>query len=332
MSEQSEVLRQGLVQLSNNLNVTFTRYVASILPSDGYKFWVKASLILGETSPFVLSVAGSFHSSINQEQNEEDTPAVTAILFTTQYEIAEMQSVNSSSIWIGEYLGSRFSFTRRGKYYPEANVYHYYGDAILSRMESQIIDDLNDLDTGDTIVSNSLPIWLDIDSTIDVYPSYLIPTNLPPPYISVDIDQTESITAGFSIDNDGDFDNFQKEKVSLTLFGFNRKKAAEFLNTVHQHCMATDEMGVINTPIVSDEKSPQSDFNIIAQKKKISFLVNYRLSIMQIVVRRMLANATATITPVWERVFYDLLIDNAAPLDLILFDDLDSSIIVFDPT
>lgn len=332
MSEQSEVLRQGIAQLSNNLHVTFTRYVASILPSDGFKFWVKASLIDGQEAPFTVSVAGSFHNSINQEQNEEDTPAVTAILFTTQYEIAEMQSVNSATIWIGEYLGSRFSFTKRGRYYPEANVYHYYGDAILPRMESQIIDDLDNLDIEDTIVSNSLPVWLDIDPTIDIYPSYLIPTNLPPPYIAVDIDNTESITAGFTIDNDGNFDNPQKEKVSLTFFGFNKRKAAEFLNTVNQYCLATDEIGIINTPVVNDEKAPQSDFNIIAQKKKAVFLVNYRLNVMEMVVRRLLAKATITITPVWERIVYDMLIDYADPLDPILFDDLQSSVIVLDPT
>ena len=332
MSEQSEVLRQGIAQLSSNLHVTFTRYVASILPSDGFKFWVKASLIEGETEPFTLSVAGSFHNSINQEQNEEDTPAVTAILFTTQYEIAEMQSVNSSTIWIGEYLGSRFSFTKRGRYYPEANVYHYYGDAILPRMESQIIDDLADLDINDTIVSNSLPVWLDIDATIDIYPSYLIPTNLPPPYIAVDIDNTESITAGFTIDNYVNFDRPQKEKVSLTFFGFNRRKAAEFLNTVNQYCMSTDEIGIINTPVVNDEKAPQSDFNVIAQKKKAVFWVNYRLSVMDLVVRRMLAKATITITPIWDKVVYDLLIDHADPLDTILLDDLESSVIYFDPT
>lgn len=332
MIEQKSLLSEGVAKLSNGERVIFTRYVARILPSDGYKFWVNASLLDDEVEPFTLSIAGSFHSAINQEQNEDDTPAVTSILFTTTYEIAEMQLVDSATIWIGEHAGSRFSFTRRGKYFAEAGQYHYFGDAILPRMESQIIDDLDDLDLEDTIVSNSLPVWLDIDNTIDIYPSYLIPTNLPPPYIAVDIDNTESITAGFTIDNDGNFDSPQKEKVSLTFFGFNRRKAAEFLNTVNQYCMSTDEIGIINTPVVNDEKAPQSDFNVIAQKKKAVFWVNYRLSVMDLVVRRMLAKATITISPIWDKVVYDLLIDYADPLDTILLDDLESSVIYFDPT
>lgn len=331
MIEEQPLLLEGLNKLSNGERVTFTRYVARILPSDGFKFWVKASLLPDEVEPFELSIAGSYHAAINQEQNEDDTPAITSVLFTTSYEIAEMQSVDSQTIWIGEYYGSRFSFTRRGKYYAQAGLYHYFGDAIYPRMESQIIDDLDNLNLDDTIVSNSLPFWLDFE-TAPVYPSYLVPTNLPPPYIAVDMENTKSLQALYTLDNDGNIDNWAQEQVTATLYGFNNNKAFDFLHEVEMYCQETDNMGITNTPTIQDVKSTQSDFNLIAQKKTIKFTVNYHQQRLNAVARRILEKAIITITPIWDSIAYDQIIDYADPLDIILFDDLTSSVVVVDPT
>jgi hypothetical protein len=331
MIEQKPILSEGLKVLSNNQRVTFTRYVSQVLPSDGFKFWVKASLLNNEIEPFELSIQGSFHSSINQEQNEDETPAITSVLFTTTYEIAEMQEVDSKTIWIGNYGGARFAFTRRGKFYAQAGLYHYFGDAIYPAFESQIIDDLDQLNMDDLIASNSLPFWLYLE-TIPLYPSYLIPTNLPPPYGSIHIDNTKSLQAQYTVDENGNLDNWVQDTVNVTLYGANNNTAFDFLQEVQVYCQATENMGITNTPTVRDEKRTQSDINAIAQKKSVNFMVNYHQSRIGLVIRRMLADASLALKIAFNEFEIPIIADYANDLDPILYDDIESSIVYYDPT
>ena len=47
------------------------------------------------------------------------------------------------------------------------------------------------------------------------------------------------------------------------------------MDTVNQYSLDTDSIGIMNMPIVRDEKRPQSELQVIAMKKTIEFDVSY---------------------------------------------------------
>jgi len=107
---------------------------------------------------------------------------------------------------LADYGKIKFGFNSQGKYYREADLWHYVGVAITPIMGTQIIDTMADLDalTDKLIVSNSLPYWLMMQNYIftynglvcpikKIYPSYLIPNNEPPPYAVIHIEETKSL-------------------------------------------------------------------------------------------------------------------------------------------
>jgi hypothetical protein len=218
----SSAMRQGLEAIDRDQTITFTQYMRYVLPLDGYVFWIKTSN--------TVTVDGSLHYAINQQQNETETVAVNQVLFTAETEIQEFDTIAPNTIWIGD-LGTaesstaplcetsptsetltpfpiKFAFSSRGSYYKQADIYHYVGTAIIPGMMSQIIDSAADLPSA-PIVSNSLPIWLAQSRFGTVYPSFAVPNNIEPPYIVCHIapDGTEPVqqfpdyTAGYVPNN-----------------------------------------------------------------------------------------------------------------------------------
>ena len=214
-SALNSAMRQGLEAIDRDEIITFNSYTKYVLPLDGYVFWVKNGAS--------ICVKGSFHYAIEEQQNETETVALNRVIFTSEQEVQEFDAIAPTTIWIGT-LGDAsdiagdpipelyeltqfpvmFAFSGRKNYYKQAEIYHYIGTAILPAMSSQIINSAADLPT-DPIVTNSLPIWLAQNSFAPVYPSFLVPNNVEPPYIVAHIDPegTETIqqfpdyTAGF---------------------------------------------------------------------------------------------------------------------------------------
>jgi hypothetical protein len=295
MSDISGLLQDGLRVLSANQVIPFKRYVRKILPLDGFVFWINADEYPSPDAG-TICVEGSLHVSVNQEMREDENIAISQVVFTTQTEIERFTDIDSNTLWIGCFNGTRFSFTRRGKYYRNARTYHYVGDAIFPAMEPQIIEKLADIDVTKTVVSDSMPFWLQLE-TVPVYPSYLVPTNLRPPYASVHIAQTDSLQSAFTVDKvTGDLDNLAKDNVKMTLYGADNNKAFDFLNEIYISTFKDENFGLMATPTIQDEKRPQSDINAIAQKKTIDFIVSYHQSRVQLVGRRLLLEAAITVT------------------------------------
>ncbi len=89
------------------------------------------------------------------------------------------------AIYLGAGTGGvQFAFSRMESRYQQSGIFHYRGMAILP-MRPQIID--CEGYQQQQIVCNSIPIWLQMKNTRSVYPSYLVPQNLHPPYIQVDV-------------------------------------------------------------------------------------------------------------------------------------------------
>jgi hypothetical protein len=322
-------LAEGLYTLSNNETVTFSLYVKLVLPLDGYVFWVNASLLTdtaifnasqydkifynnfqGAVPPKQIVAKGSFHVSQEVHQLADRDNTYNSIIFTSIQQVEDLNLINPQFLYIASYQGYQFSFSRKDNYYKQADLYHYRGDAVYSSMRTQIINSLTDFDFNSVIVSNSLPIWLTLNQFFPMYPSYLIQPNLPPPYASVDIypDQTTAL-GQFPIVNNivpeigspisSSSNQLTSDTVKITFFGIRNHDAINFANYVFQYSLNTDNIGLMNMPIIQDEKETQREFGIIAQKKSMTFKVSYYQNTVNNVALKYINQALITVTPIF---------------------------------
>jgi len=295
-SQLASTLAAGVNTLSLNQTVEFTQYSQIVLPADGYVFWVNTGV--------VTSVQGSLHYSTDQQQNEDETLNVNRVIFTALSQIDSFNEAAPTDLFIGTFEGIRFAFNARGSFYEQANLFHYLGNAVYPALSSQLIDSAADLPT-EPIVSNSLPIWLGQNSFAPVYPSFLVPANVVPPYITAHIepDMTEAPSfpeygwpgtteAGSPAPlHDLPSTQLAKDHVRLTLYGFNNQKAIQYLVSLIEYSMDGNEFGFGNSPAIKDQKRTQSEMNVIAMKKTIDIDAWYFQSTADAIARRLILSA-----------------------------------------
>ena len=318
-SQLASGLAEGTNTLSGNETVTFTLYVKLILPLDGYVYWVNATLLndsaiynaltygfgeynnQGETLPArQVTHKGSFHFNSELHQLEDRTTAYNHVLFTSLELIQDFNLTNPNLIYVATYEGVRFAFSRRENFYKQADLYHYRGDAVYSIMDTQLVDSMTGFDTESVVVSNSLPIWLSLNQYFPLYPSYLVGQNLAPPYASVDIDprQTTALQQFPLLDSESNPYQLVHDTVRITIFGTRNNEALNFANYVFQYSQNTDNIGVMNMPVIQDEKVTQPELGIIAMKKSITFEVSYYQTTVNNVARKLIEEAFITLTPI----------------------------------
>jgi|HubBroStandDraft_3_1064219.scaffolds.fasta_scaffold00003_22 hypothetical protein len=279
-------LAAGVNNISYNQTITFTLYQKKILPADGFVFWINGNLITPTPiDSATVNIQGSLHYSTEVGQHEDATVSYNTIVFTSLSEVDIFQDIDPQTIYLADFEGIRFSFSSRGKFYEQAGLYHYMGTAVSSVMETQIIDTQADLDALEPIVSNSLPIWLAMPSyvppypgftcPIPLYPSFLVPDNEPPPYGAVHIEDTRSLVDAASFGPTLTSEQLAAETVRITTYGVNNDTIITFLNFVLQYSYDWNFIGMMNMPIIVDEKRTQPELRVIAQKKVIEFKVSY---------------------------------------------------------
>ena len=311
-------LAQGVETLSGNEQVTFTLYVKLVLPLDGYVFWVNASLLtdsaLFNASQYnkllynnypegvpsrQLVASGSFHFSSDVQMLEDRQTVFNHTTFTSLVEIADFNLINPQFQYIATYQGMRFAFNTRANFYKQADLYHYRGDALYSVMNTQIIDTMTGFDTQSVIVSNSLPIWLSLNQFFPMYPSYLVDQNIVPAYAAVDINP--SLTTALQdfplLDPDSNPFQLVKDTVKITMYGIRNHEALNFVQYILDYSRNTDNIGLMNMPVMQDEKMTQSELGIMAQKKTITFEVSYYQSTVNDIARKLIEHAFMEITP-----------------------------------
>ena len=311
-------LAEGVATLSLNQTVNFTLYVKMILPIDQYVFWINGSLLTDtalynaaqynrlefdnlDPAPMPsrqLSARGSLHFASDVNQLEDSTPTHNHMIFTSVDPVVDFNEVNPLLMYIARENGVKFAFNQRGQFYKQADLYHYRGDALYSVMGTQVIDSMTDFDTISPIVSNSLPVWLGLNKFFPVYPSFLVPQNAKPPYAAVDINpaQTSAIQAFPLLDQNSNPMQLVKDSVKITIFGKRNNDALNFASYVFQYSLDTDAIGVMNMPVIQDEKLPQSEFSIIAMKKSILFEVSYFQTTVNDLARQLILSAFINVT------------------------------------
>lgn len=292
----------GLTVLTEDQAIPFVAYQRYVLPLDGFVFWLRTTS---------TEVRGSLHITADKRQDEDESPSVNRVLFTTGEMVQAFNNIEPNQIWVGEAAGVRFAFSQSGPRFKVSGLFHYGGTAVYPALEAQLIDVGAQLPTDRLVVSNSLPAWLGLKTYnpvwlnapnpgLTLYPSFLVPENLRPPYGTVHIapDATRALQAFPNLGREtASQHQLASDRVRITLYGLTNDQALDFANLVLQFSEDTDTIGLMNMPIVRDEKKTQPELGIIAMKKSIEFEVSYVQARIRDLARALIEEATATILP-----------------------------------
>lgn len=299
-TELNATLTQGLDELSQYQIVTFTKYIRKVLPLDGFVFWVKASIVSDDPDPEpdTVKVKGYLHLTTESIQDDEQLYDRNVVTLTAQSDIDPFNDIGHDVLYIGEFFGIQFSFSRRTGLNEPARLYHYTGEAVYPHMRSQIINSADDIDLSDVVVSSSLPIWLGLNDYMPMFPAMLSAQNLSPPYATVKCSNTSPVAGAFYLDEQQNQYQLVCEDVTISVTGLRNSAIEDFLLTVQQYTLSdTAEMGVMNIPVVQDERVTQNELNILAMRKTIKFKVNYYQQRMRNVARQLITSAIPAIYP-----------------------------------
>ena len=296
-------LAAGLNTLTLDAVVTFTQYTLTILPLDGWRYWVATSN--------TFQAKGALHYSIDKRQNEDELISVNTVIFTSLVEVNDLDDVSPTTLWIA-YLGDEnipYAFGTRHAFFKQADLYHYQGDALYPAL-GNLVANSSDLDPTQAIVSNSLPAWLYLNvyvppyptfvTGITLYPSFAVPENLQPPYGTVHIDPAgeEGLQGAPWFDSISSQRQLTRERIRVTLYGFNNLQAQTFLSAVEQYSYDWGIIGFTShVPIIRDEKRTQRELGILAQKKSIEFEINYTQGAIRNIARQLIETAITSIPP-----------------------------------
>ncbi len=280
--------------ISDNESISFSLYNKQII-SDGTVFWVKA---INEDS---IAIVGSLHASTDQKQNSDETIGQSSIKFTTQEHVQDFLELDKQSILIGSFGALRFAFTANSPYFQAADTWHYWGDAIYPIMNDLIIDDPNSFDPAQ-VVTNSLPIWLSLTKVNDikniaVYPEFLVPNNLLPPYSAILVKETKPISAMPLVWSDSSSDYLAMDTVKVVTYGLRNVDVQDYIASIF-NAQIDGYFGFSNYPVPKDEKYKQSELNILSIKKSFEFKINYYQSVVRDIARQLIVDASTTVAQI----------------------------------
>ncbi len=335
-SQLEAALAEGLGAIDRAQQITFVSYTRQVLPLDGFVFWLRAGEIQIEGSlHYAVDKRQNEDETLAINRviftTTEEVQAFNLISPTTIF-VAQLMGGTSS---LGQYLADndsaglpifRAAFSRRDAFYKSAGLYHYVGDAVYPALASQLIDDGEALAATTLVVSNSLPAWLSLSSykpawlaqpnpTITLFPSFAVPDNIAPPYGVVHIDpaRTEGLQSapssvvlpasgigalqiGVSGVGTLTHSRLAVDRVRVTLYSVQNAAALTFVDLVDQYSLDTDAIGIMNIPVVRDEKRTQAEIGVLAMKKTVEWEVSYNQSQMTGIATQLITSAAATFT------------------------------------
>jgi hypothetical protein len=314
-------LDAGVATLSYGQQICFTLYLRVVLPADGFVFWVKARTLsknsaaynnaLGDTIVYnaagnvdlgcgEMCIPGSLHFSTMRQQDEASSAATNTVVFTAREPVQNLDLVGPNMMWVAQFGGVKFAFRDRTMFYKQAGLHHYRGTALYSTLDTQLIDSVTELPTGN-VVSDSLPLWLTMSQYGTVYPSFAVPANLPPPYIGAHIvpGNTRSLAMQPWIDPaTGSSWQLTRDTVRFTLYGLQNNAAIDFQNYIFNGSLDDNAAyGILgdSMPTLQDERQTQPEMQILAQRKTFTVDVSYYQTRVQTVALRYILSAMLTL-------------------------------------
>lgn len=294
------VLNRAQRQLSGDQTLSFQRYSRVVLPIDRYVYWQP----VGDPSP----IQGSLHFSQDIEQNEDETVGLAHVVFTTPSRITLFADAPPETIFVAtvESDGTpfRFAFAQQQGRYEEAGQWHYAGRSIYPALATQLLDTPGAIDPSRAIVSNSLPLWIALNTyqplygfkpKVMLYPADLVPANLAPPYGAVVIQGPDPLTAIPGLDANSSSTQPVADRVKLILYGLQSNEAIDFLNALIQYSRDTQNFGLMSMPCVVDVRRIQTELQAIAMQKTIDIRVSYTQSRVNTVAQKLILSAIPTV-------------------------------------
>jgi len=291
-------LKQGLEQLDLNQEVKFQVYSRVVLPIDGYVFW----------SPLnTVCFKGSLHFSQEIQQSQDETVGYATVTFTSENEIAEFSAAPTDTIYVAWHEGFRFAFTGQQGFYKQADVWHYVGNSVYPALTSQLLDRPGAIDPKQAVTSNSLALWLALNSyrsiyydgfsnKVVLYPSYLVSPNMVPPYGVVHIgpEDTRALQAVPYLDRNRNHYQLAADRVRITLYGLQNNAALDFMDCVNQYSVDTGNFGVMSMEIMKDGKRTEPSLEALAMQKFLDYEVSYNQARVAAVSRQLILSAMPT--------------------------------------
>lgn len=314
-----DALVAGVDVLGQQQTVDFVPYVRTVLPIDGFVFWLNARLLSpvqlaqhGLQSADPVSVPGSLHFASIGSMVEDETIAIRRVDFTAESQITAFAEIAPDVLYVGSWptpLGTfKFTFSQRLTFYQQASIFHYVGDAVYPVFEAQLIDDIDAFDQRQ-VVSNSLPLWLAmmqavpfpslVTSDVTLYPAYFVPPNLPAPYGVVDVvpSSTRALQAFALRGPDSSRAQLVSERVRLTFYGLRNEEVMDFVDYATDYSMNVGTFGIMNMPIVQDDRRSQAELATLAQKKLVEFEISYYQSRARDIAQQLIEAAVPAFYP-----------------------------------
>ena len=300
----ANALAAGLNDISYSQTVRFTRYQRTVLPVDGFVFWVST----GETQ----DVQGAIHVTTGNELTEDQAYDQSSIVLTTKTEVHPFHDLALDTVWIGDFEGVRFAISSRSSRYNQAGLFHYLGSTVTPAFQSQFIDSAAQLQQMEPVTSSSLALFLALPTLrsvaldwcpwppgVPVFPSFAVPDNQPPPYIAIHNapDGGRAVSMGTLDPQTATTHRLMTERVRLRLYGLPHQQAENMLSRIlHWALLNDDRMGIINSPHIRDEKQASAEINALAMSKTIELDVMYSQTALRDTALQLIRHVTPTLT------------------------------------
>lgn len=320
-------LSAGFNTISINQQLTFTKYVRLVLPVDGFVFWVRADVLgpsaLYNTTPFnaaqvnqpqeiktpanQFQAACSIHYVTDRRQEEEETYSVNTVLITTSTELVDLNNTDPNVLYLATIDDISFAFSTRTRWFAQSGLFQYRGNAVYADMATQIVNEPAFFDSRNVVVSNSLPLWLALNGYVafpagfsnpilPLYPSFALPANIEPPFASVHVapESTRALQMAPNYGRRSSHYQLCAETVKITMYGMRNFDAMDFVDCVLQYSADTDNFGIMNMPVLRDEKRTQVELATLAMKKSVVFEISYHQKRVNDVARQLILRAIPT--------------------------------------
>lgn len=301
-------LHDGLENLTLNQEIEFITYNRVVLPVDGWVFWSPGTS---------RTIKGSLHLVQEMVQNEDETFGSSMATFTAQEQITTFAQNPMSQIFVATADdGTRFAFSQQ-RVFKQAGLWHYFGMSISPAMGASLLDRNWSIDPERAVASNSLPLWLGLNGFASdfwggfsnkgvpfrvkppvLYPSEIVRANEVPPYGSVKIldDYPQALQSVPFLDVERNHWQLVTDRVRITLYGLQSDEVLDFLDTVNQYSLVTDNFGIMNMPVPRDVTRTQPELQTRAMKKEIVFDISYYQRRVAEFARKLIKKAPYTLT------------------------------------
>jgi hypothetical protein len=292
-------LRQGLESLDLGAVTAFQVYSRTVLPVDGFVFWTP---IAGATGQF--NVKGSLHYAQDLQQQADETVGYATVVLSAEDKITELSEPDQDRLYVATLGEFRYAFSGQKGFYANAGIWHYIGHSVYPALASQLLDPGNTIDLSRAVVSNSLPLWLALNTYVPVYadagigvhiyPAYLVEENLVPPYAAVEVLKTEGIGAAplLGVNGYGAHTQLVKDTCRITVYGLQNNEALAFQDFINSYSVDTDRFGVMSVSVMVDDKRVQTEVHAIAMKKTFDIEISYYQSTSAVIAYQLIEAAT----------------------------------------